>query len=78
MITPGSFGTTRWARLGVAENHYSRTGPPLITDATQSGELFEYWVHKVYRIPVERRLPFGWMIVNHPRQITARALRSLS
>jgi len=59
------------------EPSFSDWAPP-ISDATQSGELFEYRVREACRVPVGRRLLFGWMIVNYPRQITARAVPSLS
>lgn len=49
---------------------FARLGPhprTLITDATQAGELFEYWVHEACHVPVEQRPLYGWMMTGHPR-----------
>ncbi len=49
---------------------FARLGPhlrSLIADATQAGELFEYWVHEACHVPVEQRPLYGWMMSGHPR-----------
>lgn len=55
---------------------FSRLGAhprTLIPDATESGELFEYWVHEACHVPVEQRPLYGWAMTDHPRWRTLRA-----
>ncbi|RLE26817.1 MAG: winged helix-turn-helix domain-containing protein [Actinobacteria bacterium] len=58
---------------------FARLGPhprSLISDATKSGDLFEYWVHEACHVPVELRPYLRWYMAADHRWKRVNELRS--